>query len=93
MIPADVRLFSWVDVEQVLTLARDGDGWPVWLRRARAYWDGLTLEVAPGTTQEEIDAWLEETFEPRYSREQSAILLESLSDQERLLTVSVEELE
>ncbi len=43
MIPQEIRLFTWVDVEEVLLYARKSNNWPGWLLWAQAYWDGLTI--------------------------------------------------
>ena len=90
MIPAKIRLYTWVDVEDVLLDVQDKGTWPNWLRWASAYWDGLRLGVASGHSQSAF-AWLSETFEPRYDTEQMSIILESSETNVRLFPVSVEE--
>jgi hypothetical protein len=59
MIPSDIRLYTWVDVEEVLLRQQKQDNWPKWLVWARTYWDGLTMGIRPGT-QAEAKNWLSE---------------------------------
>jgi cellulose biosynthesis protein BcsQ len=90
MIPSGIRLYSWIDVEDVLLRTQEEGGWPGWLLSARAYWDGLTLGVEPGQ-EESARRWLTERFEPRFRNGGSlAIELESASAKERLLSVLIE---
>ena len=92
MILADVRLYTWVDVEEVLLrLQREGK-WPGWLISARAYWDGLILTIRSGERDHAID-WLASRFEPRFNAEGPCIILESIRDQQRQLDVVFEETE
>ena len=90
MIPKDVRLYTWVDVEEVLLRAWHEYRWPDWLVWARPYWDALTLGVRPGH-QDDASRWLATEFEPRYDQHTRGIILESLDDQRRTLPVSIEE--
>ena len=100
MLPSDVRLYTWVDVEEVLRQARRQNDWPEALVWASAYWNGLTLGIRPDK-QQVILEWLAEKFEPRFESEHeeivngeestSSILLESLADQPRRLAVFFEE--
>jgi len=92
MIPSDIRLYTWLDVEEVLLRLHKQDNWPSWLVWARAYWDGLTLGIRPGK-QAQADVWLRETFDPRFSPDKQAIILESTHEQPRLLGVALEETE
>ena len=48
LIPADIRLYSWLDVEDVLSKAASEASLPNWFIRSQAYWDGLTVEIRPG---------------------------------------------
>jgi MinD-like ATPase involved in chromosome partitioning or flagellar assembly len=98
MIPSDIRLYTWVDVEQVLLRKQEQNNWPEWLVRATAYWDELTIGIRPGT-QAQASAWLEEAYEPRYRNHsqpeivQGLIILESLPESERTLPIFFEETE
>lgn len=89
-VPANIRLYTWVDVED-LFLKIDGNGtWPNWLHSVRAYWDGVNLAIARGK-QAEAKKWLLQNFDPRFDQETTSILLESLPDKPRLLPVVFEE--
>jgi MinD-like ATPase involved in chromosome partitioning or flagellar assembly len=94
VIPADVRLFTWLDVEDVLRRALD-NGVPEWFVDARAYWDGLRVRTKPDRT-EHAERWLRGMFEPRAAEPQHALFeslrirLESANGQ-RTLPVMVEE--
>ena len=100
MIPSDVRLYTWVDVEEVLLRAHRQNDWPEALVWASAYWNGLTLGIRPDK-QQVILEWLAEKFEPRFESEHeeivngerstSSILLESRADQPRRLAIFFEE--
>lgn len=91
MIPSGIRLYSWVDVEDVLLRAQEEGRWPAWLVWARAYWDGLSLGVKPGQNGHVL-SWLREQFEPRFhSGEHPEIELESLPEKARRFPVWVEE--
>jgi len=90
MIPADIRLYTWVDVEDVLLRSHQKNDWPEGLIEARSYWDGLHLSIEPGT-REKIIEWLAGQFDPWFDQENRAILLESARDKERILPVFLEE--
>jgi cellulose biosynthesis protein BcsQ len=90
MIPSGIRLYSWVDVEDVLLRVQEEGDWPDWLLSARSYWDGLTLGVESGQ-EESARRWLAERFEPRFRNGNAlAIELESTPAQARLLPVVLE---
>lgn len=91
MIPSDIRLYSWVDVEDVLVRAQETGEWPDWLVWARAYWDGLALGIRPGQNGKVLP-WLAERFEPRFRNGSSAAIeLEGMPGRERRLPVMIEE--
>lgn len=95
MIPSDIRLYTWVDVEEVLLRLQAKDSWPEWLVWVRAYWDGLTMGIHP-ETQAQAKEWLSETYDPRFRISSDAevagcIVLESLPGNERTLAVLFEE--
>ena len=96
MIPSDIRLYTWVDVEEVLLRRQEQSNWPEWLVWARCYWDELRMGIRPGT-QEEAKNWLREVYDPRFRIDvnqeiaNSSIILESLSQSERILPVLFEE--
>jgi MinD-like ATPase involved in chromosome partitioning or flagellar assembly len=98
MIPADIRLYTWIDVEEVLLRIQEQKQWPEWLVWARAYLDGLTLGIRPGT-QLQAKSWLHEIYDPRFrtdlepGREDWLIVLESTSRGSRTLPISLEETE
>jgi MinD-like ATPase involved in chromosome partitioning or flagellar assembly len=98
MIPSDIRLYTWVDVEEVLLRIQEQNNWPQWLVWARAYWDGLTIGIRPDN-QEEAKNWLRENYEPRFriSSEEEIIecwiILESVPENERILPIYFEETE
>ena len=95
MIPSDIRLYTWVDAEEVLLRMQQ---WPEWLVWARAYWDELTMGIRPGT-QEQAKHWLYEVYDPRFrinpeqEMVEGLIVLESLRNHERTLPVFFEETE
>ncbi|MBE3598509.1 MAG: AAA family ATPase [Limnochordaceae bacterium] len=90
MIPKDVRLYTWVDVEEVLLRALHEERWPEWVVWARPYWDALAMGVRPGH-REDAYRWLASEYEPRYDGDNNGIILESLSNERRTLPVVVEE--
>lgn len=96
MIPSDIRLYTWVDVEEVLLRKQKQGEWPNWLVWARTYWDGLTMGIRPGT-QEEAKNWLSEIYDPRFRNNsqsdslESHIILESISGNQRILPILFEE--
>jgi len=95
MIPSDIRLYTWVDAEEVLLRMQQ---WPEWLVWARAYWDELTMGIRPGTQVQAKD-WLYEVYDPRFrinpeqEMVEGLIVLESLPNHERTLPVFFEETE
>ncbi len=95
MIPSDIRLFTWVDVEEVLLRAQRENYWPEALIWARAYWDGVEIGVKPGAeNQAEVVNWLETLFDPRFrSGDPSEILLVSPETSSRTLPIWIEETE
>lgn len=95
MIPSDIRLYTWIDVEEVLIRLQSESSWPEWLVWARAYWDGLIMGIHPATEAQAIE-WLGEVYDPRFQSSldsplSASIILESLSGKERLLPVFFEE--
>ncbi|NEP58544.1 MAG: AAA family ATPase [Symploca sp. SIO2G7] len=98
MIPSDIRLYTWVDVEEVLLRMQGQGKWPEWLVWARSYWDELRIGIRPGT-QEIAKNWLSEIYDPRFriapdqDITDSLIILESISQSERILPVLLEETE
>ena len=90
MLSSDIRLFTWVDAEEVIEAALERPDCPDWIMWVRAYWDGLVFGVAPGQRENAI-IWLGELFEPRFDRETQAVILESMPDKKRLLAVHCEE--
>lgn len=98
MIPSDIRLYTWVDVEEVLLRKQKQNEWPNWLVWARTYWDGLTMGIRPGT-QAEAQNWLREIYDPRFRNKSqsdsldSYIILESVADNQRILSIFLEETE
>jgi MinD-like ATPase involved in chromosome partitioning or flagellar assembly len=95
MIPSDIRLYTWVDAEEVLLRMEQ---WPEWLVWARAYWDELTMGIRPGT-QVQAKNWLYQVYDPRFrinpeqEMVEGLIVLESLPNHERTLPVFFEETE
>lgn len=90
MILSNVRLYTWVDVEEVLLRAQQKGDWPEWLVWTRAYWDGLTFGIRPGKREAAI-AWLAEVFDPRFDKKTASIVLESVQERPRRLEVLFEE--
>jgi hypothetical protein len=85
MIPQDVTLFTWLDVEEVLFRSSQEGRWPTSLFKARTFWDSLSLSIKPGV-DDEILNWLSIEFEPRFDRDKREIVLESY-DNHRSLSV------
>ncbi len=97
MIPEEIRLFSWVDVEDVLINVRKTKGWPEWLKSVQAYWDGVTLNIDPGKRSEALQ-WLADVFAPRFREpssdmEEVSIILEGLENFPRQLNIVILETE
>lgn len=96
MLSSDQRLYTWVDVEDVLQKLKQDGSWPSWLITVRAYWDGLTLEIDEIDNQSVCDK-IAEWFDPRFEQIDcqpliGKILLES-SNTKRDLQVFVESAE
>jgi MinD-like ATPase involved in chromosome partitioning or flagellar assembly len=66
MIPTDVRLFTWIDVEEVFLRLREDEQWPDWLMNVKAYWDGLNLQTT--AARETVIAALIQWFDPRFQK-------------------------
>ncbi|MDY6803382.1 MAG: AAA family ATPase [Cyanobacteriota bacterium] len=98
MIPSDIRLYTWVDVEDVFLRNKTENNWPKWLISASAYWDELSLEITPGSKEKAIK-WLREVFQPRFRLGMNEemtncfIILESIKGDERTLPIWFEETE
>ena len=101
MIANNVHLYTWVDIQDVISLAQQQHDWPESLVWARTYWDGLALGIRPGT-QQEVLSWLADKFGSRFCGGQGPnkganiaphILLESVSGKSRQLEVFLEETE
>ncbi len=98
MIPSDIRLYTWVDVEDVFLRKHSENNWPKWLISARAYWDELSLEISPGSKEKAIE-WLREVFQPRFrlgaieEMTNCFIILESIKGTEKTLPIWFEETE
>src|SRR5437867_11245610 len=96
MIPADVRLFTWLDVEEVIARATSELASPPWLVRASAYWNELSVSVKIGNF-ESARQWIRELFEPRIATLQDdgklGLVLEAVNGDERSLPVVFEEVD
>lgn len=91
MIPTGIRLYTWVDVEEVLLQVQKDEAWPDWLVWAQAYWDGLTLGIHSEKSDMATE-WLCDKFDPRFDKEELAIKLESVDEGKiRKLNVLLEE--
>ncbi len=88
MIPSHMRLYTWVDIDDLLRLGQKS--WPEWMVHASAYWDCLQIAVRPGTVQSACK-WLEDQFEPRFDDVNMVINLESHGETKRNLSVLIEE--
>ena len=80
MIPSDIRLYTWVDVQEVLLRKQQKGNWPEWLVWAQVYWDDLTMGIRPGTQAQAKD-WLREIYDPRFQNDaerDASIVLEGL---------------
>ena len=78
-----VRLYTWIDVEDVLAHQQEAGRWPEWLVWARAYWDALRLGVRAGSV-ERAHQWLGEILDPRYDAEKSVVLLEAIPEPDHI---------
>ncbi|NEP25066.1 AAA family ATPase [Moorena sp. SIO3I6] len=96
MIPSDIRLYTWVDVEEVLLRSQEQEKWPKDLVWARGYWDELVLGIRPGT-QSSVKTWLQEIYDPRFQdngqQGNDCIILESAEGNQRTLRIILEETE
>lgn len=93
MIPNNVHLYTWVDVNEVLLLAQKQNDWPDPLVWARTYSDCLNVGIRP-STQQEVLSWLADKFTPSFSNGSSPhILLESVLGESRQLEILLEETE
>ena len=87
MIHSDIRLYTWVDVEDVL-LGIKPNNLPKWLVWARCYWDELSIGIRVGKTAAAKE-WLKEVFASRFRVSKTEemtecfIILESIKNQER----------
>ena len=96
MIPSDICLYSWADVEEVLQRIQEQGQWPRWLVAARGYWDQLDIEILP-ESEAEAKEWVRSLFEPHFridpegTMTDSFILLESASGSDRALPVFFQE--
>lgn len=86
MIPNDIRLYTWLDVQDVFERSRQTGGeWPEWLVWVRPYWDMVLLGIKPGVDRNQVTSWLAEQFDPRFDAETgSALLEEGVQDGRRL---------
>ncbi len=89
MLSSDIRLFTWIDVEAVIQHKFETGECPDWIVWVRAYWDSLSIGIRPGREKEAID-WLTDIFDPRFDKENQAIILESTRETKRLLHVELE---
>ncbi|MBD2503209.1 KGGVGR-motif variant AAA ATPase [Anabaena azotica] len=98
MIPSDIRLYTWLDAEEVILRLQEENNLPHWLVWVQAYWDSLTIGIRPGT-QAEAKEWLQQVYDPRFQkstedeRVDGLIILESLPNKQQLLPVILEETE
>ncbi len=98
MLSPDIRLYTWIDVEEALSQTIEKEAPPSWLVGASAYWEGLTISVKPNSGSLPLE-WLNEVFAPRFAPENAignsdpAIVLESTDGASRLLRVFVEEVD
>ncbi|MFN7938652.1 MAG: AAA family ATPase [Bryobacteraceae bacterium] len=96
MIPPDVRLYTWLDYEDALIRAIEGEGFPDWLVDARTYWDGSLIRVKKGR-KADAQSWLLRNLEPRIGLPADnlftdlEVILESENGGARRLALSLEE--
>ncbi|MBD2295854.1 ParA family protein [Anabaena sphaerica FACHB-251] len=94
----DIRLYTWVDVEEVLLRIQEKSDLPNWLVSVQAYWDSLTIGIRPGT-QDDAKSWLKNVYDNRFrideedDRVDGLIILESLPNKPQILPVIFEETE
>jgi MinD-like ATPase involved in chromosome partitioning or flagellar assembly len=93
VMPPQVRLYTWLDVEDTLLQALEArsGGEQSWFVDATAYWDRLVVRVRPGN-ESQAERWLRELFDPRTTppERELEIVLESSDGQERRLPVAIE---
>ncbi|RJP33229.1 MAG: ParA family protein [Candidatus Omnitrophota bacterium] len=90
MIPQSIRLYSWIDVEDVLN--RQTKNWPNSLVWASAYWEGLTLGIrAEGKSK--IQEWLKDTYDPRIEEKEGELylIMESAEKKPKRFPIFLEE--
>ena len=87
MLPS-ARLFTWIDVEEVIQTAMEKSECPDVLVWVRAYWDGLVIGIKPDQKKAAL-RWLSDIFEPRFDINRPAIILESLPDRKRFLGIII----
>jgi len=97
MIPSDVRLFTWLDVEEVVArAAASPTASPDWLVKASAYWNELTISVKSNNS-ENARQWIRQLFDPRIENLQDGdtlgVILEAVNGDKRILPVAFEEVE
>ena len=96
MMPSDIRLYTWVDVEEVFLWKQQQGEWPGWLVWVRAYWDEVTMGIRPGT-QEAALKWLAEVYDDRFKVDSEQeemtglIILEAVEVNQQTLPVRFEE--
>ena len=92
MIPPDIRLFTWLDVEEVVQRSVDSGNEMEWFVSASGYWDDLTLVIRPNCEANAKD-WILQNFDPRVSEVNGElnIILESVNGTQRLLPVTFAE--
>lgn len=89
MIPKDIILYSWLDVEEVLFRSSQEGDLPHWIINVRTYWDSLSLSISRGKRVEALN-WLANKFEPRFDQANQCITLES-DENLRSLPVLIED--
>lgn len=94
-----MRLYTWLDFEDALERAlRVEANWPSWFVDARAYWDGATIRIRPGSS-DAATGWLHSAFDPRVVEPPPdlfthlLVALESVNGSIRNLPVTLEETE
>ena len=83
-------LYTWLDVDFVLQSKRAAKEWPVWLRGASSYHDGLLLRVADNTNDKTVKDLLTSWFSQRYLANENVILLHGIPDQPKKFPVTLE---
>ncbi|MFD7235433.1 KGGVGR-motif variant AAA ATPase [Streptomyces syringium] len=74
------HLFTWVDVDEHLSLLAAADRWPRWLLAADGWWDGLELIVSPGTDANHVQQWLDLAFGAGSTEWHDRVLMLGLDD-------------